>query len=69
MIIDGQLQINGVLLMYGGANKWFDFHHKTEAEVTALIGAWGAAEEGKCWYNDTTDQFEMWNGATRVLLG
>jgi hypothetical protein len=36
----------------------------TDAEQTTLIGTLGAAQAGRTWYNSTSNQVMVWNGAT-----
>ncbi len=36
----------------------------TTTEQTTLVGTLGAAQAGRTWYNSTTNQVMVWNGAT-----
>lgn len=69
MIISDFIIVNGIMAMTGGAGVWIQFHWKTTAEVTALVAGWGASEAARMWFNTDTNQLEMWDGTSVVILG
>ena len=67
--ITGTLLISGSLFMTGGANTFFELPRHTNDEIILMLSGWGIAEEGRCWFNNTSFQAEMWDGSSRNILG
>jgi len=69
LTITGSIYIEGVLLLVGGAGTYMDNAQMTEANIALMVAAWGTTEQGRQFYNTDTDQLELWNGSSRVILG
>lgn len=40
----------------------------TTTQRNFMVGGWGWAQEGRIWYNTSSQQWEMWGGNKVVLL-
>jgi len=69
LTITGSIYIEGVLLLVGGAGTYMDNAQMTDANIALMTAAWGTPEQGRQFYNTDTDQLELWNGSSRVILG
>ena len=71
MVIDEIITINKSLSIRT-PGEWFQFCQKTTAERNAMIaagGGWSTYERGRIWFNTDSEQLEMFNGSSIVLLG
>lgn len=51
-----------------GGQAWFQPPIFDAAAEAAMIAAFGMADRGKIWANDTTGQLMLWNGTAPVIL-